>query len=143
MTGRHVSFGLTHARRYTYPLPLCPILMPEEMNTPAPKSSLQSQLFVYERPARRLELLVRILYWILIGIVRWVYGLIAGICLVIQWFVILILGRRSQGLSDFIRGYLEYYIHVTPYMYFMTDRRPDIMPVKVRIYEEFPVEEKT
>ena len=117
--------------------------MPEEMNQPAPKSPPQSQLFVYEQPARRLELLVRILYWILIGIVLWVYGIIAGICLIIQWFVILILGHRNRDLSDFIRGYLEYYIHVTPYMYFMTDRRPDIMPVKVRIYEEFPVEEKT
>jgi hypothetical protein len=117
--------------------------MPEEMNQPAPKSPPLSQLFVYEQPARRLELLIRILYWILIGIVLWVYGIISGICLIIQWFVILILGRRNRDLSDFIRGYLEYRIHVTPYITFMTDRRPDIMPVKVRIYEEFPVEEKT
>jgi hypothetical protein len=97
-----------------------------------------AELFVYERPARRLELLVRIVYWILIGIVLWVYGLIAGIIAVIQWFVILFLGRRSEGLSDFIRGYLEYYVHVTPYLWFMTDRRPGIMPVKVRIFEEGP-----
>jgi hypothetical protein len=101
-----------------------------------------TQLFVFEQPARRLELLVRILYWILIGIVLWVYGIIAGICLVIQWFVILILGHRNRDLSEFIRGYLEYYVHVMPYVYFMTDSRPDIVPVKVRIYEEFPVEEK-
>jgi hypothetical protein len=118
--------------------------MPEDVNQPAPKSPHQlTQLFMFEQPARRLELLVRILYWILIGIVLWVYGLIAGICLVIQWFAILVLGHRNRDLSDFIRGYLEYSVHVMPYMYVMTDRRPDIMPVKVRIYEEFPVEEKT
>jgi Zn-dependent protease with chaperone function len=116
--------------------------MPEEVNPEASKSPPQSQLFVYERPARRLELLVRIGYWILIGIVLWVYGLLAFICLFVQWFVILILGRRSMGLSGFIRGYLEYYVHIMPYFYFMTDRRPDIMPVTVRIYEEGLVGEK-
>jgi hypothetical protein len=115
--------------------------MPEELNQPAPKSPAISQLFVFEQPARRVELLVRILYWILIGIVLWVYGLIAGICLVIQWFVILILGRRNQDLSDFARGYLEYMVHVAPYIYIMTDRRPDVFPVKVRIYEEGPIPE--
>ena len=116
-------------------------LMPEDLNLPPAESPPPGQLFVFEQPARRWELLVRILYWILIGIVLWVYGIIAGICLIIQWFVILILGHRNRDLSDFIRGYLEYSVHVMPYMYVMTDRRPNIMPVKVRIYEEL-VEEK-
>jgi hypothetical protein len=115
--------------------------MPEDVNRLAPKSPPLSQLFVYEQPARRLELLIRILYWILIGIVMAVYGIIAGVCLIIQWFVILILGHRNRDLSDFIRGYLEYSVHVTPYICVMTDRRPNVMPVKVRIFEEL-VEEK-
>jgi hypothetical protein len=115
--------------------------MPEEMNQPAAKSTPMNQLFVFEQPARRWELLVRIVYWILIGIVLWVYGLFATICLIIQWFVILILGHRNQDLSDFARGYLEYSVHVMPYMYIMTDKRPKIFPVKVRIYEEGPIPE--
>ena len=96
----------------------------------------QKQLFVFEHDAGRLELLIRIVYWILIAIVLWVYGIIAVICLIIQWFHILIFGSRHEGLSDFARGYLEYMIHVMPYTYFMTDTRPDIMPVPVKIYEE-------
>jgi hypothetical protein len=91
---------------------------------------------VYEHDAGRLELLVRILYWILIGIVMWIYGIIAGICLLIQWFHILVLGYRNQILSDIAKGYLEYMIHVMPYSYFMTDTRPDIMPVSVKVYED-------
>ncbi len=94
------------------------------------------QLFVYEHNASRLELFIRILYWIAIGIVLAVYGFIAQILLIIQWFVILILGRRNEGLSDFIKGYLEYVVHVTPYVYFMTDRRPGVMPKTVKIYEK-------
>lgn len=83
-----------------------------------------------------MELLIRILYWILIGIVLWVYGMIAFICLFIQWFHILILGSRNEWLSNFARGYLEYLVAVMSYTYIMTDKRPEIFPVTVRIYEE-------
>lgn len=95
-----------------------------------------NQLFVFEHDASRLELLIRIVYWIIIGIVLWIYGLVSGICLIIQWLHILILGRRNEGLSNFVKGYLEYLVHVMPYMYFMTDKRPDIFPVPVKILEE-------
>jgi hypothetical protein len=99
-------------------------------------TSVPQQLFIYEHDASRLELLIRIVYWILIGIVLWIYGIIACICLFIQWFHILILGRRNEGLSNIAKGYLEYMIHVLPYTYFMTDKRPDVMPVPVKILEE-------
>lgn len=98
--------------------------------------SAMTQLFVYEPEARRIELLVRILYWIAIGIVGWVYGVIALLCLIVQWFYILIMGRRSQGLSDFAKGYLEYMVHRMPYLYLMTDRRPAVFPDKVAVFEE-------
>lgn len=94
------------------------------------------ELFTYEEKASRIELFIRIIYSIIIGIVLSIYGFIAGICLIIQFFVVLILGRRSQSLSDFIQGYLEYYVHILSYTSFMTDERPGILPVSVTIYEE-------
>jgi hypothetical protein len=94
------------------------------------------QIFTYEHEARRLELLIRIIYWILIGIILFVYGLIAFIVLFIQWFHILIFGCRNESLSNFAKGYLEYMVHVMPYTYVMTDKRPNILPVTVKIYEE-------
>ncbi|NMB78179.1 MAG: DUF4389 domain-containing protein [Methanomicrobiales archaeon] len=97
---------------------------------------VQNQLFVYEHDAGRIELLIRIIYWILIGIVLWIYGIIAFIVQFIQWFHILILGCRNQALSDITRGYLEYRVHVLPYTYFMTDKRPNIFPETVKILEE-------
>lgn len=95
---------------------------------------LPRQVFLYEHDAGRLELLVRIVYWIAIGLVAMVYGLLAMICLCIQWFFILIFGRRQQGLSDFAKGYLEYTVSRMPYLYLMTDTRPRIMPDQVRIF---------
>jgi hypothetical protein len=94
------------------------------------------ELFTYEHDARRLELLIRIVYSILIGIVMWVYGLIAGICTIVQFFVILFLGRRSCGLSEFVRGYLEYHVHVLSYTSLLTDTHPGVFPRPVRIYEK-------
>jgi hypothetical protein len=105
------------------------IVIPEGTSAPV-------QLFVYEHDAGRLELLIRIVYCIVIGIVLCIYGIIAGICLCIQWFHILILGCRNETLSDFAKGYFEYMVHVLPYTNFMTDKRPDVMPVAVKIFEE-------
>jgi len=96
----------------------------------------QKQLFLFEQEASRLELLIRILYWILIGIVLWVYGIIAFTCLFIQWFHILIMGSRNEWLSNVARGYLEYLVDVMSYTYIMTDKRPEIFPVPVKIYED-------
>ena len=96
----------------------------------------KKQLFTYEHDAGRLELLIRILYWILIGIVLWVYGIISFICLFIQWFHILVLGSRNEGLSNIARGYLEYLVAVMSYTYIMTDKRPEIFPSAVKIYQE-------
>jgi Zn-dependent protease with chaperone function len=95
---------------------------------------ITEQVFIFEHDARRLELLIRIGYWIAIGIVGWVYGILAFICLFIQWFFILIMGRRQQGLSDFARGYFEYIVSRMPYMYFMTDKRPGVLPDTVEIF---------
>lgn len=94
------------------------------------------QLFAYEEKAGRIELFIRIIYSFIIGIVLMVYGFVAGICMLIQFIVVLILGRRTQGLSDFIQGYLEYYVHILSYTSFMTDERPGILPTSVIIYEE-------
>ena len=96
----------------------------------------KKQLFTYEHDAGRLELFIRIIYCIPIAIVIWVYAIIALICQFIQLFHILILGSRNEGLSNVIKGYLEYLVNVMSYMWFMTDKRPEIFPVAVKIFKE-------
>jgi hypothetical protein len=103
---------------------------------PASPGQPDTCLFCYEEKAGRIELLVRIFYSIAIAIVLFVYSFIASICMFIQFFVILVLGRRNRGLAEFVQGYCEYQVHVLSYVSFLTDRRPGIMPVPVRIIEE-------
>jgi hypothetical protein len=94
------------------------------------------QIFGFERDAGRLELLVRIGYWIVMWAILVVYGFIAALCLIVQWFHILILARRHQGLSEFVRGYLEYQVYISPYAYFMTDTRPELWPKNRKVFVE-------
>ena len=99
-------------------------------------SGAMKQLFVWEEKASRLELFIRIVYTILIAVVLMAYGLIAQLCMFVQWIVILILGRRVKGLNDIIKGFLEYNIHVISYWNFLTDKRPGILPKKTEVYEK-------
>jgi len=58
----------------------------------------KKQLFIYEHDPGRLELLARIQYWILIGIVLWIYGMIAFLC-----------GATSGFISSFWRRGMKVY----------------------------------
>ncbi|ATU08917.1 DUF4389 domain-containing protein [Methanohalophilus portucalensis] len=100
------------------------------------RNSNTKQLFSYEKKASRLELFFRIIYSILIGIVLYIYGIFTGICLVLQWFVILIAGRRIERLNRIIKGYLEYCTHVIGYLFLTTDIRPSIKPPSIAIFEK-------
>lgn len=92
-------------------------------------------LFKYDKTASRIELFVRIFYAIPIVIILFFYSIITGILTAIQWIIILILGKRSEGLNEFIKGYLDYNVHLISYFSLMTDKRPGITPKKVEIYE--------
>ena len=100
------------------------------------KSGELKELFTYGHDASRLECFIRIVYSIAIGAVLLGYGIITGIVMFIQWFVILIRGERIEGFNDFIKRYLEYVVNVMGYICWMTDERPGIRPKAVEIYEK-------
>jgi hypothetical protein len=80
----------------------------------------------FQEPASRLELFVRIALLIVYGIVAYVWGFIAGLATIIQWFYILIKGKRSLRLWNFVLGYFRYSARVSSYSLLLTDKRPPI-----------------
>ncbi|MDE1851318.1 MAG: DUF4389 domain-containing protein [Candidatus Micrarchaeota archaeon] len=78
--------------------------------------------------ASRLELFVRILWGIVSGIVLWVFSIIAGICLMVHWIYILILGKRSKTLNNVVRAYFYYSTKYRAYLSLLTDERNPIIP---------------
>lgn len=81
----------------------------------------------YDESASRLEvLIIRFLYGIVLYIILEIWGIVAGIVVVIQWFHILILGKRNAGMHSFVTKFFRYCTRVSGYLLLLTDARPPI-----------------
>ena len=72
----------------------------------------------------RLELLVRIPMTFVLGFIIWLWGIWACICMFLQWWIILITGKRNQGLHKHIEKWFEFYMNSQQYLNLLTDKRP-------------------
>lgn len=100
------------------------------------KQKTQNELFVWNKKASRIELFVRIFYAIPVMLVLFFYGILVMISVSLQLIVILILGKRLEGLNNVTKGYLTYYTHILSYFYLTTDERPGISPKALSISEK-------
>jgi hypothetical protein len=54
----------------------------------------------------------------------YLYGLAAGVVIIIAWFALLFTGRYPQGMYDFVAGSLRYSTRVYGYLWLLTDQYP-------------------
>ena len=80
----------------------------------------------FDESASRVELIIRILYGIVLYIILEIWGIVACVVLVIQWFHILLLGKRNQGMHDFVTKFFRFCTRVYGYFLLLTDARPPI-----------------
>ncbi|MCX6772976.1 MAG: DUF4389 domain-containing protein [Candidatus Micrarchaeota archaeon] len=78
--------------------------------------------------ASRWELLVRIIWSTLCGIVLIVIGIFAAIAEIIQWLYVLIMGKRHMKLNKFVTNWLIAFAALGFYKNLCTDERPPLMP---------------
>lgn len=78
--------------------------------------------------ASRLELFIRIVWTILCSIVLGIVGIFAIIAMVLQWFHILILGKRQMQLNKFATNWMVALANLTFYKNLSTDERPPLVP---------------
>ena len=76
----------------------------------------------------RWELLVRILWAIVGGIVLWFFSIIAIVCIIVHWFYILITGKRHKTLNNVLKVYLYYRTKLGAYVMMLTDERSPLLP---------------
>lgn len=81
-----------------------------------------------EEKASRLELLVRFVWGIIGGIVLGIIGIFAALAVFIQWFHILLLGKRNAGLAKFVNAYQVTHTQLQFYLMLATDERPPLVP---------------
>lgn len=82
----------------------------------------------YMEKAPRMELLMRLVYWIPLVIVGWILGIVSAICLFVQFFYVLLLGKRHATLQKYILLQVEYNLKFSSYYALLTDERPPIVP---------------
>jgi hypothetical protein len=87
-----------------------------------------SQLALFEEKASRIELFIRIAYGFLLGIMYSVWGFLVAFVVTLQFWHILIFGRRGRSLHDWTRRYLNASLYVNAYLNYLTDTRPDLTP---------------
>ena len=78
--------------------------------------------------ASRWEVLIRIIWATLCGIVLLVVGIFAAIAEIIQLFYILIFGKRHMKLNKFVTNWLIAFSIVGFYKNLCTDERPPLFP---------------
>ena len=78
--------------------------------------------------ASRLELFIRWIWGTIVAIILCIIGIFAGIAMFIQWFYILLMGKRHPALAKFINAWFTAMTGLYFYMYLSTDERPPLMP---------------
>ncbi|MBI4044835.1 MAG: DUF4389 domain-containing protein [Candidatus Diapherotrites archaeon] len=85
-----------------------------------------------QEKASRVELLVRLVYWIPLIIVSAILGIIGGIAFIVNVLSILFLGKKFLSISRFVAMSIGYRAKMTAYLMCSTDERPPIIPEELR-----------
>ncbi len=72
----------------------------------------------------RLTAFFRLILVIPVAIWLYIYGLFAGVAIVIAWFAVVINARMPRALYDFIAGYIMLLTRVTAYAALLCDQYP-------------------
>jgi hypothetical protein len=78
----------------------------------------------YTEQRSRLTAFFRLLLAIPLAIWLYLYGIVAGVAIVIAWFAIVITGRYPQGLYDFVAGFTRFLTRFTAYTVLLCDPYP-------------------
>jgi hypothetical protein len=97
----------------------------------------------YVEKRSRLTTFFRLILAIPHFIFLYLYGLAAGIVVIVAWFVLLFTGRWPLGMYDFVGGFLRYSTRVYGYAWLLTDDYPPFSgdattPYPVRLEIEAP-----
>jgi hypothetical protein len=86
------------------------------------------QKITYAEKASRIEMLYRIVWGIVAGIILAILGIIASLATIVQFFYILIYKKRNKGIFEFVRAVVVQRFRLSSYLMFLTDERPPLVP---------------
>ncbi len=81
-----------------------------------------------EKNPGRVELIIRLVWSAICGIVLYLFSIIASICWIIQFIYILILGKRMDALDPWLAKVVKGSAKLSAYASLLTDERPPLVP---------------
>lgn len=97
---------------------------------PSSETSSQRPAVLFDRAVTtkvsRLRVFFRFLLAIPHFVILYLYGIVAGLAAIAAWFVALFTGRVSDGLYDFLGGFVAYSTRVMSYTWLLTDQWPTV-----------------
>ena len=78
--------------------------------------------------ADRLELLIRLVYGVIAGLVIGIFEMCASLAWVVQFVYILLMGKRHPSLAKFINAVIVTKTYYNFYTWLATDERPPMIP---------------
>ena len=82
----------------------------------------------YVEKASRVEMLIRIVWGIIAGIVLVIFAFVAALATFIHFLYILIYGKRQKEIFQFVKAVEVQRFRLSLYLTFVTDERPPIVP---------------
>ena len=80
----------------------------------------------FDSTSRRLELLVRIFYGLVLSLIASLWGIVASLIVLIEWFYILFTTKKNFGLWEFSVRFINFYMRINAYISILTDERPPL-----------------
>lgn len=77
-------------------------------------------------PANRVEVIIRIFYLMIVGIILYIFMIVAYILVIVNFFSCLILAKRIA--PGFLAKIVEQVTKVAAYAMYVTDDRPPLIP---------------
>jgi len=78
--------------------------------------------------SHRIELIVRIIWGIVAGIVLGIFSIVASVIWFVQLLYIIVTGYRHKGMQSFIKTVAIQHFRLSAYLSLLTDERPPIIP---------------
>ena len=72
----------------------------------------------------RLEALMRLVVYIITGIILGLWKILVQLLVIVHWIVVVITGKRSRGIAEFCHLYNCQVFAFLKYMTFATNKRP-------------------
>ncbi len=98
--------------------------------------------YKFEKKTSRIELLIRILYLIILYIIRTIYRGFIIFFLIAQIISIIFKGEKNKYISKVISLFVLYDLKATAYLFLLTDERPRLF-TKKQVLKVKKIERKT